>query len=135
MAEPYVKLYGSNMIELSNGNVNIMFRRDAKNTYYWTLEEGYEFVSYGVESYDKYTFIPDKDYPNQIGLEDRNGWSILEAEIEEDYFEWINRVKARKGGDEVDINLEKHLYGSSSALIDFLESYKFSIRFWDESDI
>jgi len=134
MAEPYVKLQGNDIIELSNGKASIMFRRDSRNPYCWTLEKDCEFEEDGV-SYDKYTFIPDGDDPNQIRFDNRNGWSILEAEIKEDYEEWIERVVAIKGRDEVDVRLGEYLCGSSSALIDFLESYKGSIRFWDERDI
>lgn len=133
--ERVVKLYGNDIIEIGVDWAKIIFKRESMSSNYWTLEKNCCVIESGVDYFNKYTFIPDEDCPNYAGLNNKKGWTILEAQIKEDYEEWIQRVGAIKGKDEVDINLEEFLYGSSSALVGFLESYKESIRFWDEREI
>lgn len=135
MTTTYIRLHGRDLIEISDGERNITFRRKADDPRYWTLEQECGISRGESKKHCAHTFKPDREYPNPIGLRKRNGWSILEAEIKEDHFKWVDKVKAQKGRNTVSVYLQDGLEGPRSALLDFLQSYRASIEFWDINDI
>ena len=79
------------------------------------------------EFYSAYTLDP-----SVVGKND-NGWEI-KAEIQEDYFEWINYFEAKKGKMWVKGNFEDKVYASSKKAYEDFRKY-FNPQIWDYYDI
>jgi hypothetical protein len=89
------------------------------------------------------TIVPDAIRPRvyfeartpQVGLTNRQGWTIAHQDVVDDHIVSVEHVQARQGRRIVEVDLETRLKGSRPALMDFLTAYKGQIRFGDYTDI
>ena len=124
MAKVQISLLNPKMIEIkyADESSNSYIRFQEQETNIWLPIERLSTDKYDDDAICAYTFEPEKDFPDDKGLYPRGGWSILEAKIKKDHYEWIEEVRAQKGPQKVKVNLEERMYGPSKALIDFLET-------------